>query len=160
MSFDLYVWPSSQLDTLLVLGCLSSRFSAPSHTVIFYFVINYACCQLLSLSGFSSIVRLYCGDTPCGSSRLGGCFTNLKQIYACLVEHNNHGVPLGFESMGIPKSHTSSRINRTALQQLLAHYQDMFARDKLKAFDNLRCRRTWVVDTGQAARKDNVTRGL
>jgi hypothetical protein len=163
VSFDLYVGPSSQLDTLLVLGCLSARFSAPNHIVIVCFVINYARCQLLSLSGFSSFARLYCGDTPCGSSRLGGCldprdFTNLKQLYACLVEHNDHGVPLG--SMEIPKSHTSSRINRTALQQLLAHYPDMFTRNQLKAFDDLRCRRTWVADAGRDARKDNMMRGL
>ena len=63
------------------------------HTIMLYFVTNYACCQLLSLFGFSSIARLYCGYTHVtlrDSAVVWKGFTTLKQIYACLVEHYDH----------------------------------------------------------------------
>ena len=150
---------------MLVLECISSSFSATNHTIMFCVVTNYARCQLLSLSGFSSIARLYCGDTPCHSSRLGGWldprdFTNLKQLYACLVEHNDHGIPLWSMEIIVFSKTPYKFPHKQDLQQLLAHYPDMFTRNKLKAFDGLRCRRTWVADAGQAAPKYNMMHGL
>jgi hypothetical protein len=53
-------------------------------------------------------------------------FTNLKPIYACLVEHNDHGVPLGsMEIIVFPRKPRKLPYEQD-LQELLAHYPDMF----------------------------------
>ena len=84
----------------------------------------------------------------------------MKQIYACLVEHNDHGVPLGSMEIIVSPRKSCKFPYEQDLQELLAHYPDMFTRKQLEAFDDLRCRRTWVADAGQAAPKDNRMHGL
>jgi len=74
-------------------------------------------------------------------------FTNLKPIYSCLVEHNDYGVPLGFMEIIVFPRKSCKFPYEQDLQELLAHYPDMFTRKQLKArFDDLWCRRTWVAD--------------
>ena len=65
----------------------------------------------------------------------------MKQIYACLVERNDHGISLGSMEIIVFLRKSCKFLYEQDLQELLAHYPDIFTR---KAFDDLRCRRTWV----------------